>query len=839
MADPDTPVDAAAPRHRTGKVRKASAPPHPDPAEGIALENLITELSARFSDLPPVEIDRAIEDALRRVCECLGQELSLVWQWNTGRPGILALTHHYLPAGIPLPSSEYNAWDYFPWTLQRVMSGQAVPIASLGEMPPEAARDREAWGQLNLKSTVILPLSALGHPLIGIMSIDSTRKERRWPEALVSRLMVFARTISDALARKAAMTALEEREARLASAVDLAGLAFFEITGEGRATFLDGRSRLLFGIPLGEEHRTHEYWVARMHPEDRDALVGLGRQLRSGILDQATSQYRYLHPERGMLWLHHLSRAVERDAAGRATRLIGVVRDITERKLAEEALSDMAEQFATITSMTTDAFWEVDAEGRFLLVNDEACRMSGFSRDEMLAMSVTDLEAAQSPAEIRQELAHIRACGRSRFETRHRCKDGRVLDVEVSAAYRQSSGTSLVFIRDVTARKRGQQQLQESLEFNSTILASLVDHVAILDRDGAILAINDAWVRFALENGGAEPLARSGVGTNYLDVCRRAEALEVLERIESVLDGRSNHYRSEYPCPSPTESRWFLMEVMPLRRASGGAVVVHRDVSARKKTEAELERLRMDIWHAHRVAQTGAISASLAHELNQPLAAILSNAQAGVRLMSREDPDLDEIRAILTDIVQDDKRAAAVIHGLRAMLRRKETRRETLDLTKTTREVLALAHSELIAHDIDVVLRPESDFLLSADKAQIQQVILNLVMNAIEAMEGLPPERRRLEVSLTPNTAGEVLLAVRDWGPGIPESEQQSVFDAFRSTKPQGMGIGLMICRSIIESHGGNLWFANNEDQGVTFFVTLPLSTRRDSTRRRRCERST
>ena len=178
---------------------------------------------------------------------------------------------------------------------------------------------------------------------------------------------------------------------------------------------------------------------------------------------------------------------------------------------------------------------------------------------------------------------------------------------------------------------------------------------------------------------------------------------------------------------------------MPLRDTEGGAVLVRRDVTDRKKSEVELARLRMDVWHAHRVAQTGAIAASLAHELNQPLAAILSNAQAGGRLLAGPDPDLDEIRDILADIVQDDKRAAGVIVGLRAMLRRKETQRERLDLEEAVRQVLDLLHGELIARDIQIEVQAAPGCSASVDRAQIQQVILNVVMNAFEAMESGPP----------------------------------------------------------------------------------------------------
>ena len=802
------------------------APEHPAPdfAGGVGLDDLIAELSARFRNLPSADVDCAIVDAQRRVCDCLGMEASRLWQWKTGAPGLLSLTHVYNPTGRRLPPDPLDPRESFPWALQRGVAGETTAIPSIEGLPPEAARDRESWRALGVKATLVFSLSAWGHPLIGALSFDTAREERPWPEALVNRLQRVAQLIADALARKAAETALGESEARLASAIDIAGLGFYESSGGGHVSFLDWRTRALLGIPPGEDHRARDCWIERLHPDDRDRVLALTQDALSGGPDRVTLQYRYVHPERGLLWVDHLLRVMSRDAAGAPTRLIGVFQDITDRKLAEMSLRDLAERYDTITSTTTDGVWEVDEEGRILEANEEACRMSGYSRAELLTMSIRDLEAQQSPDEIRREILDVRTRGHSRFETRHRCKDGRVLDLDVSTTYLRSSSTLLVFLRDVTARRRNEEQLEEALGFNRNILASLVDNIVILNREGTILEANAAWERFALENGGPDTLSKTGAGINYLEVCRRAEAEEALQGIETVLSGRSALYRTEYPCHSPMESRWYLMEVMPLRRAEGGVVVVHHDITAQKKAEAELQRLRLHSWHAHRVAQTGAIAASIAHELNQPLAAILSNAQAGARLMAGQEPDLDEIRAILKDIVYDDKRAAAVIAGLRAMLRRKETYRECLDLANSVREVLAMAHSEILAHDVDVDLRADPGISVSADSAQIQQVVLNLVMNAIEAMEGQPPDRRRLEISLSRTPDGGALLAVRDEGSGIPEDEQMKLFDAFWTTKPHGMGIGLPICRSIIESHGGHLWFANNVDHGVTFFVSLPLN---------------
>ncbi len=287
----------------------------------------------------------------------------------------------------------------------------------------------------------------------------------------------------------------------------------------------------------------------------------------------------------------------------------------------------------------------------------------------------------------------------------------------------------------------------------------------------------------------------------------------------------------EYRVVAPDGSvRW--MAARGRRQAGGakgpglllGAVV---DITESRKADEELQRLRLQLWHADRVAQTGALTASLAHELNQPLAAILSNAQAGLRFMSRPDFDADEIRAILRDIVADDNRAATVISGLRAMLRRKQTPREDIDMAATIQEVLRLLHSELLGRNLEPSLHLVSGCFVHADRAQLQQVILNLLMNAVETMQEVPSPNNRLTVSLARTPEQAALVSVRDTGAGIPVDQRGRMFEAFWTTKSDGMGIGLPISRSIIESHGGRLWFESNPDRGITFYFSIPLAQSR------------
>jgi len=242
-----------------------------------------------------------------------------------------------------------------------------------------------------------------------------------------------------------------------------------------------------------------------------------------------------------------------------------------------------------------------------------------------------------------------------------------------------------------------------------------------------------------------------------------------------------------------------------------------------------LQGLRLQLWHSDRVAQTGAITASLAHELNQPLTGILSTAQAGLRFTATGNADIALIREMLSNVVHDTKRAAGVVNGLRAMLVRKETRREPIDLAATTQEVLDLVHSELIDRQVRAGQSLAPGLTVVADRGQIQQVLLNLIMNAVEAMQDQPAEQRHLNLALARSETGEALFSLRDSGPGVSQEGQEKLFQAFWTTKKEGMGIGLAVSRSIIESHGGRLWFANNPDRGTTFYLTLPVPAPSDS----------
>ena len=291
------------------------------------------------------------------------------------------------------------------------------------------------------------------------------------------------------------------------------------------------------------------------------------------------------------------------------------------------------------------------------------------------------------------------------------------------------------------------------------------------------------------------------------------------------------NYHSEYRVLSGAQPvRWiaaqgrveFAGDGRPLRMRG-----VSIDITARKQAEQEAQERHAELAHLSRVAMLGELSGSLAHELNQPLTAILSNAQAAQRFLALPQIDRAELEEILGDIVDADRHAGEVIHSLRLLLKKGEVQRQPLDVNDVVREVLKLVRSDLLNHQVasEMVLAPDLP-TVRGDRVQLQQVLLNLVMNACDAMVGSDRAGRLLCVS-TQWIAGEgVRVSVRDHGPGIPADSLGRVFEPFFTTKPHGLGLGLAVCRSILSAHGGVLSAENHVAGGAVFHFTLRADIR-------------
>ena len=377
---------------------------------------------------------------------------------------------------------------------------------------------------------------------------------------------------------------------------------------------------------------------------------------------------------------------------------------------------------------------------------------------------------------------------------------------------------------------RAESALRRSEALNRAVLASLPSALAVIDREGVIIHVNEEWTAFAREHDG-EGTPRLSVGANYLEACRRAAltseqtARRALALIESVLQGRSEGETLEYPRGEPGQGRWFEMEVRPLDHPGSEAVILHREITQRKRAEEEARRTLGTMAHLERVAAVGQLASALAHELNQPLTAILANAEATQEWLAAPAPDLAEVREAVADIVAEDVRASEVIRRMRELLKKGELRSDAVDLNEVARETTRLIASDALLRGtaIECDLSPALP-KVRGDAVQFQQVLLNLLVNGLHAVTEGPASRRRVIVR-TGSLDGGVEVSVRDTGKGIAESDLQQVFTPFFSTKGEGLGVGLSISRSIVETYGGRIWAENDPDGGAIFRVRLPPSS--------------
>ena len=288
-------------------------------------------------------------------------------------------------------------------------------------------------------------------------------------------------------------------------------------------------------------------------------------------------------------------------------------------------------------------------------------------------------------------------------------------------------------------------------------------------------------------------------------------------------------YEAEYRIVLPTgEVRWIGSRSRVEFDRAGNAVLVRgvsHDITGRKLAELETQELRKEIAHVDRVSMMGQLASALAHEISQPLGAILRNAEAAELFLQDASPDLEEIRAILTDIRKDDQRAGNVIDRMRGLLKRQNLDKRPVDVAELVGEVIALVRSDAIARHVKLELTVANHLpLVSGDAIHLQQVLLNLIVNGMDAIDEAKGGDRRVSVSASLDGAQTVEIAVSDSGPGVPADKLTHIFDPFFTTKPKGMGMGLSISRTIIEAHQGRIWAENKSEGGALFRFTLPIA---------------
>jgi PAS domain S-box-containing protein len=473
-----------------------------------------------------------------------------------------------------------------------------------------------------------------------------------------------------------------------------------------------------------------------------------------------------------------------------------------------------------------------DLEGRILDANEAFLHMVGYSRDDLVSGGLrwTALTPAEWKYTHERAVVELRATGSHKaFEKEYFRKDGSRVPVLLGGATFDERGDKGVsFVLDLTERKRAELERRR--------LASLVeqaaDLMAIADLNGGTpIYLNKAGMKMVGFDNWEEARARRGI--HYIFPEDRQFVNEVLwptvlEKGSWSGEMRFRHFKTGDPIP-------VLYSAFRIDDPETGQPMnvgnVCSDITDRKRAEEKLraseKRLldaQMELARVTRMTTLGELTASIAHEVNQPLAAVVTNAAASLRWLDRETPDLDAVRRSVEWIVNDGNRASEVIRRVRALANKTEIEKAPLDLNDVVREVVALVQRELIRHQVSLrtELAPALPMILG-DRVQLQQVIINLVMNGIEAMQSVTDRSRELVIQSHQDETQQVLASVTDCGVGIAAEDADRLFHPFFTTKSGGMGMGLSICRSIMEAHGGRLWATANVPHGATFQFTLPV----------------
>jgi PAS domain S-box-containing protein len=486
-------------------------------------------------------------------------------------------------------------------------------------------------------------------------------------------------------------------------------------------------------------------------------------------------------------------------------------------------LADREAKIRRLVDANIIGIFVADREGRVLEANDAFLRILGYDRDDLAWGRVrwTELsppEWRERDKRTREELYSIGSV--QPFEKEYFRKDGSRVPVLVgSARFREGGSEAVAFVLDLTERKRAEETLRASEAKFRAAIDGIAGLVAIMAPSGELESVNSPLTEYFGRT--VEELKNWGTS----DAVHPEDLPRVLEAYERSLAAGTPFHHELRLRRFDGEYRWFENRGAPIRDESGRITrwyCLLTDIEARTQALARLQQMQSDFAHINRVSMMGELAASLSHEIAQPIASARNNARAAQNFLKLQPPDMGEVREALACVVGDADRAGEIIDRIREQIKKAPPRKQRFDLNAAINEVIVLAHSVTLRNGVSVQTRLAEGLLpVLGDRIQLQQVLLNLFLNAAEAMSSVEEGARELLISTEQDQAG-ALVAVRDSGPGIDPAHLDRVFDAFYTTKSSGTGMGLSICRSIIHAHGGKLWAGANEPRGAAFQFTLP-----------------
>jgi PAS domain S-box-containing protein len=636
-------------------------------------------------------------------------------------------------------------------------------------------------------------------------------------------------------ARKLIEVSLRKRERELREILETIPAMTVTVVPDGSSVFIGKRFSEYSG--LSEQEGQGSGWKASVHPDDLDLHVRKWRaSLTSG--DPIEVETRFRRADGEYRWF--LARAAPlRDEVGNILTWYEVLTDIEDRKRAEERLRESQSKLEVAQRIAHVGWWERDFTTGHVSLSDEVCRIFGVQPLELPRWHERWLKLIHPedrPTAAEAAAAALR--GDARYDVEYRVVrpdgDTRIVHSQGDVTWDASGRPLRQFgvLQDITELRQAEKELRASEEALRRSEAYLTE-AQRLSHTGT-LAFNATSPVYWSEEGyriwGFDPLEPLPDREAVLQRIHPDDRERVNAETEEALRQKRD-FSSEFRIVLPDGSVKHIESAgRPFFSADGELVEIvatHVDMTERKRAQEEHERLRQletDIAHLNRVSMMGELAASLAHEILHPIATARNNARAGMRFLERSPPNLDEVREALACIVRDADRAKDIVGRMREHIKKAPPRRELLNLNEAINEVIFTVRSAIASNRVSVrtcfmELRP-----VLGDRVQLQQVVMNLILNAVEAMSSVEEGARELSIETEESQTGGVVVAVRDSGPGIDPEHTERVFEPFYTTKTSGMGMGLSICRSIIAAHGGRLWAEANRTRGTVFQFTLPAA---------------
>ncbi len=599
----------------------------------------------------------------------------------------------------------------------------------------------------------------------------------------------------------------------------------------------------IFGLDPQNGPPNFEQYLAAVHPDDRASMEETIRMMHEQRCGCDVTK-RIVRPDGEVRYVRCVGVPVFEDGAFKAFH--GTTIDVTENALLTEELRRERAYLTDAQSMAHIGSWVYNLVTRKLLYSsDENARLYGFdpSQGPISAKRFFDTQHAEDAPSVNATLERAVREGTDFYLDEYRIHhtDGSIRFLR-AIGHRNASGESGEYVgvtMDITEQKHADQEREKLRQLEADLTQELLREKAYLAEAQSLTHIGSWATNFHTKqmfhlsdevyrlhgfepNQGPIPLER------FWATVHPEDEPVVSATVENAIRTRTDYDIREFRVRRADDGQIrFLRTIGHHNRAEeiGYYVGITMDITERKQAEREREKLRQleaDLAHINRVNMMGELAAALAHEIKQPIAASITSASALLRWLAHDPPDLERARAAATRIEQDGNRAADVINRLRSFYKKgPPAEREKLDVNDIVQEMTVLLGDEALRHSVTIDSQHNTNVPnIMADRVQLQQVFMNLMLNAIEAMKEAGGE---LTISSGLNPEGDLLISISDTGVGLPVENTERVFDAFHTTKPQGTGMGLAITRSIVESYGGRVWATPNEGAGATFHFTLPV----------------